>query len=736
MDSVRVILQAVNDNNYELAQETVDTEVSKSPTSDVYLSLKVYVASERNDRQQALEAAERAVLVCSKKTLEMFLLPVLMEYDAKSLLAAAFIRVNRQAPLDYEICEAWLETSLLVGDLSSAQKALMAMLRSSKKHRSICFQFCFIMALDNSNPKLFPILAMRLLEKHLPAQTPQECYAVAMVHKKTSMEKLVQYLTNSDVFDNYVSGTLDLQLLLLEGLIETKRWNELMEFTQLQLKRIDSYNYWQALNKACVEVGKPEISTEFASQFSSTNSLLSQVDLASKTGSKQDLAAAITQFWAQKGSKSSTYKYLKPFITQAGIDPMKLSCSGLSEKINQAKLASHAGSPLKVEELIKIYEDHQDEVPEEKTDYFIGTDALIMAAQSLIRESNVDSNRELAVIVLEGSLTADPHNFYVRLLLILLYRSLGSYDRASEHFKSLNIRNIQFDTLGYLLSTRIASTAPESAKIVLNKHRTTYGRAPQFGIYSMASLTDNSFTQFEGIYQLGLKLRLSLSRNLEVLENLKSARTLRGELNFSELNGINESGGQDIRDFDVVSFDDGGASVVPHLMVGPKQGYEYVKLQKQKEILLQKLIQKVKISPSYLIPKELLKECQEFTPIEKWSLLFANQLSDKSKEVTLETPPDYDTSKSLDWEVYHWCYTVVETCRLAKSMKARLSFRPQSIIKRWISAYQRELNNWEMKVIRAFRDSKLPGEASKVTRAMKQEHIQRLKSLLELRIEI
>lgn len=729
-----MILQAVNENNYELAQRTVDSEVRKSPTSDVYLSLKVYVASGRNDRNQALEVAERAVQVCSKKTLEMFLLPVLVDYNAKSLLAAAFVRVNRQVPLDHEVCEAWLETSLLVGDLSSAQKALMAMQRTSKKHRSVCYQSCFIMAMDNSNPKLFPTLAMRMLEKYMPAKTPQECYAVAMVQKMTSMKKLVEYLTDADVFAMFVSGTLGLQLLLLNGLIETQRWSELIEYAQTQLKRIDSYNYWQALNTACVELGKPEISEKFASQFSSTNSLLSRVDLAMKTKNNEELIEAVTQFWTLKGSKPSAYKYLKPSFHAAGIDPMKLPSNTLSEKINQAKLASYAGAPLKIHELIKIYEDHQDEIPDEKTDYFIGTDALIMAAQELIRESKIGCHLVLAAVVLEGSLLADPHNFYVRLLLVLIYRSLGAFNRASDHFKSLNIRNVQLDTLGYLLSTRIASTAPEAAKAVVTKHKATYDRAPQFGIYSMASLTDNSFTQFEGIYELGQKLRLSLSRSLEVLEKLKGARTLRGEINFSELHSIQELELQDIRDFDVVSFDDGRESVLSHLMVGPKQGCEHVRLQKQKELLIQKFMQRVEISPSDEISEDLINESEELTSIERWALLFVSQLSDKSKEPVLESPPHYDTSKSLGWEVYHWCYTMIETYRLARSIKVRVSFNPQSLIKVWVSGYQSELNNWEMEIIGAFRDSKLPGEASKVTRVIKQEHMQRLKSLLELKL--
>lgn len=732
MESVRVILEALQSGDSTLATRTVDQELKKSPQSDVYLSLKVHVAHSLLDKRACIEAAEEAVKVCSKKTLEMFLVPALADYNRSDLLQQAFQRVDRLVPSDTDVREFWLETALLLGDLNSAQKALMALHRDSKSPRSSAFECCIVMAEIRPVNKLFPLLAQRMLANLMPVKSPQECFVVAKVKLLESDEKMVEYLQNKELLP-FLAGSLELQLLLLDGLLTLEKWEDLQVYATQQLEKIDSYNYWEALNTAAVKLGTTDKVRAFRSKFKGLNASLAAVDLASKTNS--NVEESILTYWKQFGANVSTPQFLAPYLNAelVGLIGERHPASKLGEKINLLKLQAKFGSKPANADLFNLYEQHEKEGPSEKTEYFIGTDALLMAALNLIKDGS-EPNREGAIAVLEYALKLDPHQFYVRLMLIELYNSLGATLLAKPHFDALSIKNIQFETLGYLLTTRGGTVSPKDSKPILARLEMARRRAPAIGDYAAASLRRaHAFTQFLGVFELGVRMKFSLGTALQLIELAKMSRIERGKADLTDLAHVcdKESELQDSRDFSTRFMNE----ELKQLYVGPKQGVNYVSVYRTKELAQLEfnrnggtLSEETREEVSKLGARA--KQSNEFTKEEIYNIeLVSGMLLQQSTSDI--AAPTFDVSQPLDWRFYHWAYTLLETAKSAKQLKASAP-KVYDMVRDATQHYLNSLVDLERGFVAKVRDGKLPGDASKPARQLRNEHSRKLQDLQAL----
>lgn len=649
MDSVRAILHAVQNGNYELAYRTARREATADPASDVYLALTVYTAGLLNDGPTVRAVARDACAHASAKTVKMFLAPTLVRFFEADTLMQAFVRANRLAPLDAELAQGWLEAALQLGDLPAAQKALMALLRNAKEPRAACFQACLVMALAPEN-KVFPLLANRMLEKHLPVTSSEECYVVALARRMLQTQQMVDYLLRDG--RQWLAGTLELQLLLLSGLLATENYAEVFRYAEERLSVINSYNYFEALNTAAVRLQKVDDARSVIARFSGFNARLAEVDLAQKAG--LDVDAQVAAYWTQFSTKASTFKFLRPFVSESNIAIFDAATS-LPALVNANKLRHFVGQQLQVSDLLKIYEEHASEKPAEKTDYFIGTDLLLLASR-LILEENAAYARERAAAMLEKALKLDPLNFEVKTQLVCLYRSLNCFSLALKLYTQLSIQHIQQDTLGHLLYTRVSTTAPQQLKNIENKLESNRRNAEKFGLYSQTALSTAAYTKFEGIFQLGVKLTRNVGAPLLDLEKIRAARLLRGTPQVTQLRMLPDDLSilEDVRDFSAVQ------NLCP---VGPVPARDYVTIQRAKELGV--------LEKRALGLDDAVAACTELTDIEKWSVQALDALSsDPALPADSVTPPLATKPLALDWYLYHWCYTVLDTIKLARTLGA------------------------------------------------------------------
>ncbi|KAF8511363.1 N-acetyltransferase B complex non catalytic subunit-domain-containing protein [Gautieria morchelliformis] len=185
------------------------------------------------------------------------------------------------------------------------------------------------------------------------------------------------------------------------------------------------------------------------------------------------------------GSKPSCYEDLRPYVTSlAGAEltqwrailddvPVDTSTeSNLRRLSNSCKLRRVTLCPEEItieselESLQQLIRHYHNALPLgkalPKTDLQPADDLAVLVGEvfvSLWSISNDPTHISNAAIFLESALTRSKHNYQFRLMLIRLYRLLGGSSPclALEHYRTLNPKQMQTDTLSHLILSRAAT---------------------------------------------------------------------------------------------------------------------------------------------------------------------------------------------------------------------------------------------------------------------------------------
>ncbi|KAI4120089.1 MAG: hypothetical protein LQ345_000045 [Seirophora villosa] len=102
---------------------------------------------------------------------------------------------------------------------------------------------------------------------------------------------------------------------------------------------------------------------------------------------------------------------------------------------------------------------------EGRTERLPGDDGGLLAALGLIRLHTLGNRPEAllqAVTLLQHLVQKSPFNYEAMVTLTTIYTKLGAGWLAAENFSRLSIKNIQFPTISWLLSTRISTVYPHT----------------------------------------------------------------------------------------------------------------------------------------------------------------------------------------------------------------------------------------------------------------------------------
>jgi N-terminal acetyltransferase B complex non-catalytic subunit len=102
----------------------------------------------------------------------------------------------------------------------------------------------------------------------------------------------------------------------------------------------------------------------------------------------------------------------------------------------------------------ELWKQYQDALPLgeglEKTEMQYGDEFVILAAHTLLDLYNEHKQAALliqAITLLETALVKSIHNFQIKLLLVRMYTMMGVYKRSFEIYRTMEIKQIQFDTM-------------------------------------------------------------------------------------------------------------------------------------------------------------------------------------------------------------------------------------------------------------------------------------------------
>ncbi|KYQ92730.1 N-acetyltransferase [Tieghemostelium lacteum] len=171
-------------------------------------------------------------------------------------------------------------------------------------------------------------------------------------------------------------------------------------------------------------------------------------------------------------------KYLNLINSRVPLESKKEFLKGLWEMVSgqgERDRISHISNYYKVESLLSLHSEltevqvrdllskfvteyqlafDQQKSTQQLSERVPGDDLLIIGYQLLM--DLFDKSQETrylvdAVVLLEYGFEASPKNFQFNLMAISLYYQLGDHRKALDHFRVLNIKNIQWDTIGYLI---------------------------------------------------------------------------------------------------------------------------------------------------------------------------------------------------------------------------------------------------------------------------------------------
>lgn len=218
-------------------------------------------------------------------------------------------------------------------------------------------------------------------------------------------------------------------------------------------------------------------------------------------------------------------------------------------------------------------------------------DLALLAANCFVQSWTDQSKRSpgplhQAMFILEFASQHSAVNYQIRLLLIRIYILLGAYSLALQHYKKLNVKSVQNDTLSHFLLSRGSSFS-----LANNGDLSVIQEALQASQIYQENLTDTpeqltklfrneKYSQIPGFILFEDRLDRSLQRSLIRIEQLRmrlpieppTPETLPLEVEELDLMYFGDSIHHDNRDYTVLpNYQRCEISIDEQLSIGPRQ---------------------------------------------------------------------------------------------------------------------------------------------------------------------
>ncbi|QHS76049.1 Mdm20p [Saccharomyces paradoxus] len=164
------------------------------------------------------------------------------------------------------------------------------------------------------------------------------------------------------------------------------------------------------------------------------------------------------------------------------------------------------------------------------TDYSSCSTFLLEMIKDKCKETNPElKDILLCITILENYQAQDPHNFDTMCWLIVLYMYLGLVPDAHFYFLNLKIKNVQTDSMDYMIFTRFSTLFPNKQSDFYSKtfqeHNNLYDISlANLPSYIQVAFERSSYSKILGMFEMRDKLMKSYTRWIKTLENLQFSR--------------------------------------------------------------------------------------------------------------------------------------------------------------------------------------------------------------------
>lgn len=376
--------------------------------------------------------------------------------------------------------------------------------------------------------KLLPQLALRSLELQKPFKSTQETIVYCYVCEELFRDKSQAIV---DAIWPQLNQSLDLYCknFLVKHISDN---NQMIEACKSMLNRIDDYELLCKLVEATNGLGwnKSDVIELVDSLVGdSRNTRLCRLEIDLKFDEEID-KEALTYYLAKYHNKPCCPHDLSHFQDRLNWQLVKEILSDC-----QPHDVIHDSNVFKLGFLtadsVSAFQNHQSAlVNKAKTDYSTSSIFVMDVVQNLvIKQEPSINNVILALSILENYQNDDPFNYDTSVWIIALYMHLGLVPAAYSRYLDLKVKNLQNDTVNFILYTRFATLFPQKEHDYLKKLQTNnyklYSvsghRLPQFIHIAMER---KAYSKLLGMFEFKDRMVKSNMKWMNLLEEFQLAR--------------------------------------------------------------------------------------------------------------------------------------------------------------------------------------------------------------------
>lgn len=486
---------------------------------------------------------------------------VTSDTKALNLLHKFFVEINRydealhvyeKANFKYqgfEVALKWFEKTLQDSNYKQMMKASQQLARlggdvgEGLSSRDFFFWYALSMVglfrsqgskATEQEKKLLPQLAYRSLSDVKPFRSAQEVYVFCAVCEELfpGDQEKAQEIVN-EVIPQLESG---MDLHMKNFLLRNLRKDDHATTFDLCGKLLEKLNDFDVITryiysaKNLAKSKRDIIRSIEVSVGDSRNSRLAHLEadkIYDDQISREALAHYLQKFHNKPCCTIDLGRYWKLLDSKVLQEVFKgCECIDVVHETNLFKLGLSQLTP------VEAYSKYRDSMLNKSvTDYSTCSTYILKMTKDLILTQDEPSldNVMLALTLLENYQTKDPHNYETSVWIVALYMYLGCVPLAFSQYLELKTKNVQIDTLDFVIFSRFATMLPLKPHDYIKRAQENLERFYQSSVSRLPQLAQiaferKSYSKILGILEFKDRIGRSSTRWLMTSESIKMAR--------------------------------------------------------------------------------------------------------------------------------------------------------------------------------------------------------------------
>ncbi|KAG5421720.1 MDM20 [Candida metapsilosis] len=472
------IIEYIDAGQYTIAQSSLQDKIKKHPNKTIYRALLNKVLYKTGSTEKAIENNLSLLKSTPNEVttiieLHDFFKSVGMEKEADLGFENA---IQKYPVLSQHVSYIWFENT--IQDLNVKQlNKIFSFLNKGKKDRKYTFWYSFSFYLlihqgeekEESKLKLYKSFGKKLIEGLVEKEPFVNCQELYVYTRFLLLEE--DYTTIVSILSD-VKFPLDLemQLLYMDSMEKASNWSQLYTYTSKLLldEKLDDFDTWKKWIKSGyeTEVSYQDLKSKLGN---GRNELLIKIELdvlfkTEESQLQEDIKNYFTKFNSKMCCFSDLSRY-KDHLSEEFYDKVKSSTDDLLQHqpngdkdvitlVNNQKFAPQ----VKNGQIYQHYRGTGNSSNRSEFDNDPLNDALLISLVDKLSQNPSHSRIIQAIAIINHLLLNDKYNYRLKVWLIKLYSQLNTNDTILPIYKSLKIKMIQHETLGYYLSNVVPAT--------------------------------------------------------------------------------------------------------------------------------------------------------------------------------------------------------------------------------------------------------------------------------------